>query len=132
MGRSDYLSAGAAMEEKLNLLYPGHAFRQKVLYTGPDGMRDYIASVETEHRKIGIGPLPQLESSEVDYIPRPAPPREGTPYESYMTLRRKTHIIGEIGWRVQDGKRINPTVTQTAQIPGFCFDLSMRERVDKR
>ena len=42
-------------------------------------MRPYVAKVESEHRAIGIGPLPKEETSEVDYVCRAAPSAEIKP-----------------------------------------------------
>lgn len=73
---------------------PGvNATGRRMLFTGPDGIRNQKVTVRSNHRYVGIGTMSPEGTSELDYIYRPAtadPP----------SLRPKHRRVGEIGWGI--------------------------------
>ena len=63
----------------------------RMLFTGPDYLRDHRVKVDDEHRYIGIGTMHPDASSELDYITRANP-------DNKPKLYRKNEMVGEIGW----------------------------------
>lgn len=83
---------------------------------GPDGVRHQRVTTEENTRKIGIGAISDLESSEADYVHRSFPK---------FTFFMKKSLVGEIGWNWQDAGKLNKTVVQVGNSSSsFCFDLS--------
>lgn len=72
----------------------GRLSRESVLFTGPDGIRDYKAKVDAEHRYVGEGTMSPEGTSEADYLWR-AP--SSTPHP-----KSKSISVGEIGWGVNE------------------------------
>ncbi|XP_066429676.1 protein SPMIP2 [Eleutherodactylus coqui] len=78
--------------------YP-HDTGKRMLYTGPDYMRDYRPKLPDYTRYIGEG-MPSAEStSDVDYLCR-APPNTPAPLP-------KDYYVGGIGWGVSEFSFLN-------------------------
>ena len=92
-------------------------FEQAPIWSGPDGIRTQRVLVESENRKIGIGAISDLESSEVNYV-----------YRSFPTFKffSKKSQVGEIGWNWQDSTFLNKKLEITGGKASFCFDLSSK------
>ncbi|XP_063192352.1 protein SPMIP2 [Chroicocephalus ridibundus] len=68
----------------------------RVIFSGPDGIRDYRTRKSDHTHYIGVT-SPAIEgTSDVNYLWRPAP------CPSYVSLLRRTHYPGEIGWGVME------------------------------
>ena len=83
---------------------PSKDHGQRILFTGPDGMKDQKMIVAEEYRYIETGTMSKEGTSELDYLYRQAPCPEG---QSYFAMRRKQQHIGSIGWRHQDAGFLN-------------------------
>ena len=91
-------------------------YEQAPVWSGPDGVRHQRVTTEENTRKIGIGAISDLESSEADYVHRSFPK---------FTFFIKKSLVGEIGWNWQDAGKLNKTVVQVGNSSSsFCFDLS--------
>merc|ERR1711936_473942 len=64
-----------------------------VLFTGPNGLRDYRAQVATDQSMVGVGDKSHEFTSDLAYLSRP-PPNTSFPLA-------KNGRIGEIGWPVE-------------------------------
>merc|ERR1712137_128274 len=72
----------------------------RMLFTGPDYLRDHRVKVEEEHRYIGIGTMHPDHSSELDYIMR------GNPENKPRLYRKKKWL------EKSDGKPVNQQAAQ--------------------
>lgn len=66
---------------------------RRMLFTGPDGIRNQKVSVVTDHRYIGIGTMSSEGTSDLDYLYRPSS-------RDSPALRPKHRRVGEIGWGI--------------------------------
>ncbi|XP_074648601.1 protein SPMIP2-like [Tubulanus polymorphus] len=63
-----------------------------MLFSGPDGLRNHVMKIESEHRYVGEGTMSSEGTSDVSYLWR-APRSQPAP-------RPKTAAVGSIGWGV--------------------------------
>ncbi|XP_039258360.1 protein SPMIP2-like [Styela clava] len=67
---------------------------RRMLFTGPDGIRNQWVSVAADHnRYVGIGTMSPEGTSDLDYLYRPSP-------RDSPALRPKHRRVGEIGWGI--------------------------------
>ncbi|XP_074085151.1 protein SPMIP2 [Macrotis lagotis] len=82
------------------------AVGKRMIFTGPDAVKDYKAKLPDNTRYIGEK-RPVLEAtSELDYLWRPAPNRS-------FTAREKHSYVGEIGWGIPQFNFINQSRLET-------------------
>ncbi|XP_041363130.1 uncharacterized protein C4orf45 homolog [Gigantopelta aegis] len=65
----------------------------RMIFSGPDYVRDQCVTVNTDHRQVGIGDQSRELTSELSYLWRAAP---NTPFP-----RSRASQVGEIGWGIQ-------------------------------
>jgi len=83
---------------------PSSDHGQRILFTGPDGMKDQEMNITEQQRYIGIGTMSKEGTSELDFIYRQGPIPKG---KSHFAMKRKNQQIGSIGWGHQDAEFLN-------------------------
>ena len=83
---------------------PSKDHGQRILFTGPDGMKDQEMSIAEEYRYIEIGTMSKEGTSELDYLYRQGPNPKG---QSYFAMKRKHQQIASVGWRHEDADFLN-------------------------
>ncbi|XP_022520300.1 uncharacterized protein C4orf45 isoform X1 [Astyanax mexicanus] len=79
---------------------PG-VFGQRIMFTGPDGVGDYRASLNDFPHIIGEGPLSPEATGDLTYLYRAAP-------EASAPLPRQCYV-GGVGWAVEYSSTLNTT-----------------------
>jgi len=75
---------------------------KRMLFTGPDGIRDHRVSVDRDHHYVGEGPIALEATSEVNYIWR----------SSHMSHPKpKSSCVGEVGWGIPEYADKNPPMS---------------------
>ncbi|XP_048757791.2 uncharacterized protein C4orf45 homolog isoform X2 [Ostrea edulis] len=102
-----------------NIIDSQESWKGRMLFTGPDWIRQHRVTVEPEHRHIGIGTMSREGTSEADYIWRPA---TATPFP-----RPRTCNVGEIGWQVPQSTDWSvPATGQQIMVGEFRQELENR------
>ena len=97
-------------------LYPNGRETGRVLFTGPDGVRDHRVNVLEPARYIGIGVMSPEGTSELSYLWRAA-----------VTTKHplsKMKNVGEIGWNVEGGSDIRDLKKRKPLLTGEFRQLS--------
>ncbi|KAK3091568.1 hypothetical protein FSP39_020850 [Pinctada imbricata] len=88
-----------------NIIDSAEPWKGRMLFTGPDAIRDHQVKVDDEHRQVGIGSMSVEWTSEANYLWRAAP---GTPFP-----RPRSTKVGEVGWQIP--RRSDWTVTRSGR-----------------
>ena len=91
---------------------PSKDHGQRILFTGPDGMKDQEMNISEEHRYIGIGTMSKEGTSELNFLYRQGPNPKG---QSYFAMKRKHQTIASVGWGHQDAAFLNKKLTDEKQ-----------------
>lgn len=87
---------------------PSKDHGQRILFTGPDGMKDQEMNIAEKYRYIEIGTMSKEGTSELDYLYRQGPnPKE----QSYFAMKRKHQQIASVGWRHEDADFLNKIIS---------------------
>ncbi|XP_053487772.1 uncharacterized protein C4orf45 homolog [Ictalurus furcatus] len=97
---------------------------QRILFTGPDGIGDYRVRLCDFPHSIGIGALSSGATGDLNYLFRPAP--------CAPALLPKHFYVGEVGWGIEHGLRLNArTLLSNTQIKRSEFRSAMEDRISQ-
>ncbi|XP_052470340.1 uncharacterized protein C4orf45 [Carassius gibelio] len=72
---------------------------QRILFTGPDGIGDFLPRLDSFPHSIGVGPLSPDATSDLSYLFRP-PPHTSPPLPRHC-------FVGDVGWGLQYSTTLN-------------------------